>query len=68
MTLRLPLLGASVKEEQWKGCNRTTFPDEDGIVDDDDGSACSSDLMICKMTIYMHFEALWFQMGWIEVR
>lgn len=64
MTLRLPLLGASVKEEQWKGCNRTTFPDED----DDDGSACSSDLMICKTTIYMHFETLWFQMGWIEVR
>lgn len=60
MTLRLPLLGM---EEQWKGCNRTTFPDED----DDDGSACSSDLMICKTTIYMHFETLWFRRG-IEVR
>lgn len=58
MMLRLPLLGASVKEEQWKGCNRTAFPNEDGIVDDNDGSACSSDLMICKTTIYMHSAAL----------
>lgn len=65
MILRLSL--PSIIDEQWKGGNRRTFPDEDCILDDDDGSACSSDLMICEMTIHTHSEARWFQMGWNEV-